>query len=93
MKLVGMTRLGRSCPTLLELFCASCDHEEKTEDRPRGCVSQRTDGRALLLTWPERRSRPQTRNDKMSADDYVGVILGLLTFSLWAVIGFMHWFG
>jgi len=29
----------------------------------------------------------------MSADDYVGVILGLLTFSLWAVIGFMHWFG
>jgi hypothetical protein len=27
------------------------------------------------------------------ADNYVGVILGLFTFSLWVVIGFMHWFG
>ena len=36
MKLVGISRLlGRSCPTLLELYCASCDHEEIKEDRPR----------------------------------------------------------
>jgi hypothetical protein len=34
MKLVGISRLlGRSCPTLLELYCASCDHEEIKEDR------------------------------------------------------------
>jgi hypothetical protein len=32
---VGISRLlGRSCPTLLELYCASCDHEEIKEDRP-----------------------------------------------------------
>ena len=36
MKLVGISRLlGRSCPTLLELYCASCDHEEIKEDRVR----------------------------------------------------------
>ena len=35
MKLVGISRLlGRSYPTLLELYCASCDHEEIKEDRP-----------------------------------------------------------
>jgi hypothetical protein len=35
MKLVGISRLlGRSCPTLLELYCAPCDHEEIKEDRP-----------------------------------------------------------
>jgi hypothetical protein len=34
MKLVGISRyLGRSFPTLLELYCASCDHEEIKEDR------------------------------------------------------------
>ena len=33
----GISRLlGRSCPTLLELYCASCDHEEIKEDRPTG---------------------------------------------------------
>jgi hypothetical protein len=36
MKLVGISRLlGRSCPTLLELYCAFCDHEEIKEDRVR----------------------------------------------------------
>jgi hypothetical protein len=35
MKLVRISRLlGRSCPTMLELYCASCDHEEIKEDRP-----------------------------------------------------------
>jgi hypothetical protein len=35
MKLVGISRLlGRSCPPLLELHCASCDHQETKEDRP-----------------------------------------------------------
>jgi hypothetical protein len=35
MKLVGISRLlGRSCPTLLEFYCASCDYEEIKEDRP-----------------------------------------------------------
>ena len=35
MKLMGMSRLlGRSCPTLLELYCAACNHEEIKEDRP-----------------------------------------------------------
>jgi hypothetical protein len=29
----------------------------------------------------------------MTADDYVGVILGTFTFFLWALIGVMHWFG
>jgi hypothetical protein len=39
MKLVGISRLlGRSCPTLLELYCASCDHEEIKEDRPTVCA-------------------------------------------------------
>jgi hypothetical protein len=34
MKLVGMSRLlGRACPTLLELYCVSCDHKEMKEDR------------------------------------------------------------
>jgi hypothetical protein len=34
MKLVGISRLlGRSCPTLLKLYCAACDHEEIKEDR------------------------------------------------------------
>ena len=41
MKLVGISRLlGRSCPTLLELYCVSCDHEEIKEDRPTECVRQ-----------------------------------------------------
>jgi len=32
MKLVGMSRLlGRSCPTLLELYCVSCDHKNIKE--------------------------------------------------------------
>ena len=35
MKLMSVSRLlGRSYPTLLELYCASCDHEEIKEDRP-----------------------------------------------------------
>jgi len=35
MKLVRISRLlGRSCPTLLEFYCASCDYEEIKEDRP-----------------------------------------------------------
>jgi hypothetical protein len=35
MKLVGISRLlSRSCPILLELYCAPCDHEEIKEDRP-----------------------------------------------------------
>jgi hypothetical protein len=35
MKLVRMSRLlGRSCPTLLEFYCASYDYEEIKEDRP-----------------------------------------------------------
>jgi hypothetical protein len=29
----------------------------------------------------------------MTADDYVGVILGTFTFFLWALIGVMQWFG
>ena len=29
----------------------------------------------------------------MSKDDYVSVILGTFTFFVWAVIGFMQWFG
>ena len=29
----------------------------------------------------------------MTKDDYVGVILGTFTFFLWALIGFVHWFG
>ena len=28
--------LAAPCPTLLELYCASCDHEEIKEDRPTG---------------------------------------------------------
>ena len=29
----------------------------------------------------------------MTADDYVGVILGTLTFFLWTLIGLMQWLG
>jgi hypothetical protein len=29
----------------------------------------------------------------MSKDDYVSVILGTFTFFVWALIGFMQWFG
>ena len=41
MKLVSMSRLlGRSCPTLLEFYCASCDHEEtkKIAQQPHKAV-------------------------------------------------------
>jgi hypothetical protein len=35
MKLVAISQLlGDSCPTLLELYCVSCDYEEIKEDRP-----------------------------------------------------------
>jgi hypothetical protein len=35
MKLVAISRLlGDSCPTVLELYCASCGYEEIKEDRP-----------------------------------------------------------
>src|SRR5260370_42048233 len=55
MKLVGISRLlGRSCPTLLELYCASCDHEEIKEDRPTVFAEWRraTAPRAALVHCP-----------------------------------------
>ena len=45
----------------------------------------RRPGRGAALT--------ETGEQQMTADDYVGVILGTFTFFLWALIGVMHWFG
>jgi hypothetical protein len=41
-------------------------------------------------------ARPGCRSDaerQMSKDDYVSVTLGTFTFFVWALIGFMQWFG
>jgi hypothetical protein len=35
----------------------------------------------------------ETGKREMTADDYVGVILGIFTFFLWTLIGLMQWLG
>ena len=42
---------------------------------------------------PARPGRRFNVEQQMSKDDYVSVILGTFTFFVWALIGFMQWFG
>jgi hypothetical protein len=42
---------------------------------------------------PARAGRRFNTERQMSKDDYVSVILGTFTFFVWALIGFMQWFG
>ena len=42
---------------------------------------------------PARPGRRFNVERQMSKDDYVSLILGTFTFFVWALIGFMQWFG
>ena len=51
------------------------------------------DGAPAYL-WPTRSAgRRSNAERQMSKDDYVSVTLGTFTFFVWALIGFMQWFG